>query len=250
MTTLLIRPNRNEPDRVALAAKGLTVLVDPFLTIEQVPNPEGAKRLLDTLRTGEPCWLVVTSHNAWESWLAQCAPGELEDTIVHHPAVHCGAIGETTATILTDLGVSRVTIPGRNDGESLAELIAQTPPCPVVLPSGSISMRSIPRTLAPKGFQVVEEVFYTTDRVVKVPSSVAAVESGEVTSVVFRSPSAVRALFHFVPTPPATLALVCGGRTTAQEVSRLGAEATVISATPTPESVAEAVWMVEKGTAR
>jgi uroporphyrinogen-III synthase len=247
MTTLLIRPNRNEPDRAALEAKGLPVVVDPFLTIEQVPNPEGARRLVDALATGEPCWLVVTSHNAWENWLAQCIPGELENIIVNHPALRCGAIGETTATVLTDLGVAEVTIPGRNDGESLAGLIAHSAPCPVVLPSGSISMRNIPDTLVPQGFQVLEEVFYATDQVVAVPTSVAAIESGEVTSVVFRSPSAVRAFFHFVPTPPATLALVCGGRTTAREVARMGAEATVISATPTPESVAEAVWMIQKG---
>jgi uroporphyrinogen-III synthase len=247
MMTLLIRPNKNEADRVALEARGLEVTVDPFLTIDSVSNPRGAKRLVDTLATGEPCWLVITSHNAWENWLAQCAPGQLEDMIVNHPSLRCGAIGEATARILNDLGVAEVVIPGRHDGESLAELIARSDPCPVVVPSGSLSMRTLPDTLVPKGFSVVEEVFYTTDRVDSVPSSVATIESGEITSVVFRSPSAVRAFFHFVPTPPPSLALVCGGRTTAKEVSRMGLEATVISATPAPESVAEAVWLVEGG---
>jgi len=247
VTTLLIRPNRNEPDRDALVARGLDVAVDPFLTISGFPNPEGALRLLDALRSSEPVWLVVTSLNAWENWIAQLPEGLVEAELVSNPMIRCAAIGEATARVITDLGIADVVIPGQNDGLSLAEVIGRGDPGPVVLPSGSISMRSIPDTLVPMGFSVLEEVFYVTETVTETPQSVADIESGAITSVVFRSPSAVRAFFHFVPHPPPTLALVCGGRTTAREVSRCGAEPTVISALPTPESVADAVWMVERG---
>jgi uroporphyrinogen-III synthase len=247
VTTLLIRPNRNDLDRDCLEEKGLDTRVDPYVTISTVANPTGARRLVDVLATGDPCWLVVTSLNAWENWIAQCSPGEVENLIVNHPQLRCGAIGESTAAVLTEVGVDEVTVPGGNDGESLAELMAHTPACPVVLPSGSLSMKSIPDTLVPQGFTVIEEVFYDTQVVSDPPASVADVLSGKITSVVFRSPSAVRAFFHFIPTPPPTLALVCGGRTTAREVSRCGAEATVISANPTSAAVADAVWMVERG---
>jgi uroporphyrinogen-III synthase len=247
MTTLLIRPNRNEPDREAILAKGLSVTVDPFLTISPVENPEGATRLLDIIQAGGPAWLVVTSLNAWDNWLAQLPTGALEAAIADNRDVRFGAIGETTAEVLYALGIEDVAIPSRRDGDSLADLIAQTQPCPVVLPSGSISMRSIPETLVPRGFPVNEEVFYHTEAVRQEPASVKKILSGEVTSVVFRSPSAVRAFFSFVPEPPATLALVCGGRTTAREVERCGALPTIISVGPTPVEVAEAVWTVERG---
>lgn len=247
MTTLLIRPNRNEPDRDAVLAKGLPVTVDPFLSISPVENPAGAQRLLDALRAGSPVWLVVTSLNAWEGWLSQCQPGEAEAVIAGHPHLRCGAIGETTAAVLSGLGATEVVTPGPANGASLAEAIAGSPPSPIVLPSGSISMRSIPDALVPRGFAVLEEVFYHTERVIDVPASVDAVGRGEVTSVVFRSPSAVRAFFHFVPHPPDSLALVCGGRTTAREVERFGALPTIISATPMPDDVANAIWIVERG---
>jgi len=247
VTTLLIRPNRNDPDREAISARGLTVTVDPFLTISAVDNPEGATRLLDIIRSGEPAWLVVTSLNAWDNWRAQLPEGALEAAIASNRDLRFGAIGETTAEVLYALGIEDVSTPSGRDGDSLADLIAQSEPCPVVLPSGSISMRSIPETLVPRGFPVSEEVFYHTEAVEQEPASVRKILSGEVTSVVFRSPSAVRAFFSFVPEPPSTLALVCGGRTTAREVERCGALPTIISAGPTPAEVAEAVWTVERG---
>jgi uroporphyrinogen-III synthase len=244
MTVLLIRPNRNEPDQEAISGRGFAVTVDPFLTISRVDNPEGATRLLGLLQSGEPAWLVVTSLNAWDNWLAQLPQGAVEQAIANNQTVRCGAIGETTAEVLYALGVQEVAIPSKRDGLSLADLIAQSDPCSVVVPSGSISMRSIPDTLAPRGFPVIEEVFYQTEIVPEKPVSIEKIHSGEVTSVVFRSPSAVRAFFHFVPEPPASLALVCGGRTTAREVERCGALPTIISAGPTPAEVAEAVWTV------
>ena len=247
MTVLLIRPNRNEPDQQALEAKGLAVTVDPFLTIDTVDNPDGAARLLETIQTGEPAWLVVTSLNAWENWVSQLPAGELERALGENKHLRFGAIGDTTAQVLYSLGIDEVAIPDRRDGSSLADLIAQSPPCPVVLPSGSISMRSIPDTLVPRGFPVFEEVFYHTETVSIEPGAVQAIVSGEVTSVVFRSPSAVRAFFYFLPEPPPTLALVCGGRTTAREVERCGALPTIIAAGPSPAEIADAVWVVEQG---
>ena len=247
MTALLIRPNRNEADQEALVARGIDVTVDPFLTISRVENPEGATRLLGIIQSGDPAWLVVTSLNAWDNWLGQLPQGSLEQAIADHRDLRCGAIGDTTAEVLHALGVGEVAIPSRRDGDSLADIIAQSEPCPVVLPSGSISMRSIPDTLVPRGFPVVEEVFYHTETVAHRPASVERILSGDITSVVFRSPSAVRAFFSFLPEPPSSLALVCGGRTTAGEVERCGALPTIISADPSPVDVAEAVWTVEQG---
>ena len=247
MTALLIRPNRNEADQEAIGAQGVEVIVEPFLTISRVDNPEGASRLLGIIQSGEPAWLVVTSLNAWDNWLGQLPQGVLEEAISGHRSLRFGAIGDTTAEVLYALGVDEVAVPSRRDGDSLADIIAQSEASPVVLPSGSISMRSIPETLVPRGFPVVEEVFYHTEAVAKRPASVEKIISGEITSVVFRSPSAVRAFFSFLPEPPNSLALVCGGRTTAREVERCGALPTIISAGPSPAEVAEAVWTVEQG---
>ena len=49
MSVLLLRANRNEHDADALRARGLDVVVDPYLHIAQVDNPDGAARLLEHL---------------------------------------------------------------------------------------------------------------------------------------------------------------------------------------------------------
>jgi uroporphyrinogen-III synthase len=238
MTTLLIRPNRNEVDQAALQEFGIATHVDPYLQIESVPNATGAQRLIEALQEGSPCWLIISSTNAWHYWLEQTPPDVLETlvTVSHH--IKFAAIGEQTASLLHDVGIENVLVPDTKNARSLADLLVQTQPCTVVIPSGSISMRSLPATLVPAGFTVIEEVFYRTEATRHAPESAGRLAELGIDSVLLRSPSAAQAFLASNPTREAGVALICGGMTTAERVRSLGVEPDVICSDPSPRAVA------------
>lgn len=238
MTVLLIRANRNVDDRDALLAEGIDSHTDPYLAIRAVENPSGAQRLVSVLEASDPVWLVITSQNALTYWYQQAPAGSLEALLGKSSHLRYAAIGQTTAQVLAVFGVHNIVIPEGRNSASLADLIAQSPPCPVVIPAGNISMRSLPRRLAPEGFEIVEEVFYATEPVVVTPRTVSLVMAGEIDTVLVRSPSAARAFSRFVPHIPRTLRIVCGGETTAHEVRRLGFAHPLVAEDPSPSAVA------------
>lgn len=239
MKVLLIRPNRNEVDAAELEKLGFEVEVDPYLEIASAPNQAGAKRLLEALRSPGERWLVATSTNALDFWGRLLAPGELESAIAT-PGLRFAAIGSQTKKQLEELGAKVVMVPGRADGASLAQLLAMEPVARVVIPSGSIAMRDIPDTLLTHGFEVISEVVYATEQKTTTPSSVAAIARGEFGAVLLRSPSAVRAFLSFNPKP--NLVLCCAGKTTAAELEKFGLSADLVSQSPDPDVVAEAVF--------
>lgn len=251
MTVLLVRANRNDVDRDALLAVGIDSLTDPYLTIAAVPNAAGALRLLEALGREEPVWLVITSANALTHWYQQCPPGALEAILGKTPEILYGAIGQQTASVLAVFGVGDVVVPGVNDSRSLADIIATYPPSPVVIPSGTISMKSLPQRLVPEGFEVIEEVFYSTEPATEIPRSVALIAEGKIDTVVLRSPSAARAFCALNPHVPPGFRVVCTGETTAAEARRLGVQAPLVTSDPTPITLAKTLASLpRKGTLR
>ena len=240
MSVLLLRANRNEHDAEALRARGLNVVIDPYLQVTQVDNPDGAARLLQELETTAD-WLVVTSINALHYWSEQVPPGSIQSALASRSGLRVGAIGEATAEAVRAFGANEVVTPGEGTSRVLAELLADDPPGVVVLPSGSISMRSIPDTLIPQGFTVIEEVVYRTDIVDIPPLTADSLEDQGIDAVVFRSPSAVRAFHRFHQSLPANIRLVASGPTTAEALTHAGwsAHATTVSASPS--ALADAV---------
>jgi len=241
MTVLLIRANRNVDDRDALLAEGIDSHTDPYLSIRAVENPTGAQRLVSFLEVSEPVWLVITSQNALTYWYQQAPAGSLEAVLGKSTHIRYAAIGQTTAQVLEVFGVDNIVIPEGRNSASLADLIAQSPPCPVVIPAGNISMRSLPQRLTPEGFEIVEEIFYATEPVQVIPRTVSLVMAGEIDTVLVRSPSAARAFFSFVPLIPRNLRIVCGGETTANEVRRLGFAYPLVAQDPSPHAVARLI---------
>jgi len=241
MSVLLIRPRRNEDDRAALEAQGIECIVEPWLEVSVVPNAAGAMRLIGLLGQPGTTWLVVTSLNAIDFWQQQLPEGLLEETIRHNPSIRFAAIGESTARRARELGASEVLLAEEGTSRYVADAIAAFDPAPVVLPSGSISMRSIPETLTPKGFVMHEEVFYTTAVVDTAPASALQAERGELDAVVVRSPSAARALHQHCPRPHPTVALIATGPTTAREMTRLGLPVWATSPSASPDAVAHTV---------
>ena len=241
MTVLLIRPNRNDVDQEALAQVGIDSVIDPYLEIEAVQNPEGALRLLDTLRDSPTSWLIVSSANALSYWLEQLPAGAFESVVASAPTLRFAAIGEQTAQVLHDCGISQVLIPDTKNARSLAQMLAETEPCTVVLPTGAISMRSLPDTLIPAGFTVVEEVFYHTQPVSTRPPTAGNLRSLGIDCVVLRSPSAAQAFLSFNPEQEPGVSLVCGGPTTAGRLRSLGVEPDLVCADPNPVAVAREI---------
>ena len=240
MSVLLIRANRNDRDKEVLASRGFDVIVEPYLQIAQIDNPEGAARLLNALKS-EADWLVVTSVNALHYWSNQVEENSIAATIGARPELRIAAIGDTTATAVRNLGAREVVTPDEGTSRVLADVLGEYRPGIIVLPSGSISMRSIPDTLTPRGFTVLEETFYRIDVVDEPPSTADSLTGHGVDVVVFRSPSAVRAFKHFHQSIPEPVLLVASGPTTAAEILEAGWQTDATATNSSAEALADAV---------
>lgn len=226
MKVLLIRPNRNQSDAEKFEAQGFETLVDPYLEISRFENPKGALRMLEALRSKSSKWFVNSSVNGFEHFLAQLPAGSLQS--LDKSTIRFAAIGEATRQQLWDQGIEEVLLAPETTGQSLADKMLEIEKTPVVIPAGTIAMRQIPDQFSAAQLDVISDVVYRTKFVDKTPVSVALVESGEIDAVVFRSPSAVRAFFHF--NQSLRIKFVCLGPTTAKQLESLGFRPDVIAA--------------------
>jgi uroporphyrinogen-III synthase len=237
MKILLIRANRNEVDREAFEAQGIETVIDPFLQIEQVENLAGAQLMLDALKGERPKWLILTSSNALTYWQNLLPAGALQETIKNTSNIRFAAIGSQTEKQLLSLGAKTVIRAGNSDSESLGQLLAGYEVAPAIIPAGDIAMKNLENHLLANGSPIVSEVVYSTRAVISPPRSIGEISSGEITGVLFRSPSAVRSFFSFVPDPK--LLLLCGGATTANAVRKMNREPDFVSVDPDPEAIAK-----------
>ena len=233
---LLIRANRNDVDAAALERLGIPVAIDPYLSITPSGNGGGARRLLASLEEPQPTWLIATSTNALAFFEGLLKPGELERVIRKNPNLRFAAIGKQSKTELEQRGATGVVTPDDAYAESLADVLVRTEPRRAVIPSGSIAMDTLTEALGRNGFDVRSEVVYNTEMVTKAPRSCAAVQRGEISAVVFRSPSAVRAFHRF--NGAANITVFCTGRTTARQAQQLGFTVAGVADNPSPDSVA------------
>lgn len=239
---LLIRADNNESDQVALTKLGIPSLIDPYLEIRVAKDSSDAEQLLSILeRSDAPLWLVATSVNAFKYWSQIVGEDRLRSAISKHQDVKFAAVGEATANVLRHLGAKEVLIAHDSTGQSLADdLAGMTVTGHVLVPGGNLAMKTLPSTLASVGWQVSTAVVYTTSRVEKEPGSAHLIRDKEVSAILFRSPSAVRALTHFVPRPE--VGLVCTGPTTAGALTDQGLIPTAISSKPSSEVVASTIY--------
>ena len=247
MKVLLIRANRNEVDKKALADLGIDSVIDPYLDISIFANANGANRMLQALQSGiQPTWLVVTSTNALDYFDQNLEPGQLDAVIRDSKTLKYAAIGEQTAQLLAERGASKILTPrqsNRNnsaDSQSLAEVLCGTPKGLAVIPAGSIAMAGLSQELRASGFDVITEVVYQTHAVTQAPSSVARISAGEIDAVLLRSPSAARAFSSFIG--DTKIPIFCAGKTTATQAESLGLEVIAVSPDPSPSHVAKTIF--------
>jgi uroporphyrinogen-III synthase len=238
---LLIRASGNEADADALAKFGIGSVVDPYLQLSIAPDARPALTLLSEIASCiPPIWIIATSANAIEYWAKLVGENTLRKTFTSQRDLHFAAIGVKTAEMLGRYGAKEVLVPPKANSLALAEVLVSDPrPGHAFIPGGNLAMQNLPTSLLAAGWQVSTATVYVTETVVLEPISVQLLRNQEISAILLRSPSAVRALTHFVPSPK--IPLVCAGATTAIAVQTQGLKVATISAEPTPTSVAVAV---------
>lgn len=240
---LLIRSAGNEEDAAALAEQGITALVDPYLKITTSANSDDAEEMLMKLKViPDPIWLVATSVNAIECWAELVGAETLKKVLIERHELKFAAIGEKTASILMKYGAKDVLIPKEASAAALVTVLSGFSKANLVLPSGNIAMKTLPFKLNQTGWIVHRGIVYDTEFVKSPPKSVDLIKKGEIAAIIFRSPSSVRAFFSFVD--DVQIPLICAGDTTARELESLKKECAIISDSPKPVSVAQAVKKV------
>jgi uroporphyrinogen-III synthase len=239
MKVLLIRPNRNEADQLALQKVGIESVIDPYLGILQVDNYSGALRMLKALQNPNPKWLVLTSSNALTFWKNLLPSGALEETIAKSTTISFAAIGSQTELQLKQLGAKEVLRADEANSESLGWKLASLEPKVAVIPAGSIAMKNLEQKILQSDFDVITEVVYETLTLTQEPSSVCQVLNREFDAVLLRSPSAARAFLHFIPNPE--LLLICGGKTTGETLLSLGYSIGLLCEDPDSTAIAKRI---------
>ena len=239
---LLIRADNNESDESALSELGIPAIIDPYLEIEVADDHREGIHLLELLEDSDsPLWLIATSANALKYWAKIVGRDRLSGAIQGQKHLKCAAVGKATADALRDLGAGEVLLPKESTAKSLADdLVAGQSVSHALIPGGNLAMRTLPETLTTAGWSVSAAVVYATSRVGNEPKSAQLVRDKEVSSILFRSPSAVRALTHFVHHP--NVLLVCAGTTTAQALELQGLPVAALSPSPSAEVVASTIY--------
>jgi uroporphyrinogen-III synthase len=239
---LLIRSSNNEVDEAALTNLGIPSLIDPYIEINVADDPNEGERLLSLLEgSDDQMWLLATSVNAMKFWARIVGEDRLRAAIAARSDVRFAAVGQTTADALRNFGASDVLIPSEATAKSLAEAMVGTSSTGhALVPGGNLAMKSLPSTLISAGWQVSTAVVYTTSPVEKEPKSAHLIREGEIGAILFRSPSAVRALTHFLPNP--AVPLICAGTTTAQALVDQGLVVAAISPKPSAQVVASTIY--------
>lgn len=151
------------------------------------------------------------------------------------------AFGAATATAITDRGIEARTLTATT-GAELGEVLA-IPSGQVVLARSDHALGDLPAVLRQRGAAVREITAYRTVPAAtgNITGIAAALESGEIDTVVIGSPSAVDALVAALGVPALSRVLcVALGPTTARHATQLGLRARVAVA-PTARAVANVI---------
>jgi hydroxymethylbilane synthase len=245
---LLVRSEGNESDADRLADLGIATISEPYVNISAATDAGMDQSLVDALTNcaADPevaarTWLVATSPMTVPTWLMGQGESLARAAAAAAAAgVRAAATGARTAATLSDLGFRDVLVPEDSSAAGLLHAIQGEPPSTALFPHGNLALRTLPDGLTSLGWQVMESVVYDTKTVTARPASAALVERSEVSAVVLRSPSAVRALTHHVSVPE-DVNIICAGRTTAQAATEAGLTIAAVAPSPSSPDIARTV---------
>lgn len=244
---LLIRSEGNETDAESLRALGIDSIDDPYVRIAPVGDSMMAHMLVEQLRerADEQTWFIATSPMTLPALVELVGEHVLREAIASAVSrgVQAAATGERTARTLRELGFPKVMVPVVSSAKALVEEFADMPPARAMFPCGNLALDTLPDGLRQLGWHVAQVVVYDTWTVSQAPMSVELIRRCEVSAIVLRSPSAARALVHFV-LPPIPIPVICAGETTAQAARELELDVVAVAASPSADDVASTVAAV------
>ena len=244
LPVLLIRSEGNDSDAESLNALGIDSIDDPYVRIAPVGDSMMAHMLVEQLRerADEQTWFIATSPMTMPALIELVGEHVLREAIASAVSrgVHAAATGERTARTLRDLGFPKVMVPMVSSAKALVEELADLPPARAMFPCGNLALDTLPDGLKQLGWHLAQVVVYDTTTVMQEPMSVELIRTGQLSAVILRSPSAARALVHFVA-PPLAMPVICAGSTTADAARDLGIEVAAVAASPGADDVAAAV---------
>jgi uroporphyrinogen-III synthase len=247
----------NARDSAALAAVGLEPVVDPYLQVSPVADPEPARRLAARLPVAG--WLVLSSARTIPAWEALVGADALGEALVAAGRVGLtvAAVGPVTAASLPE-GIPVDLIAHRPHAQALlADLLAVQPtPSRALLPGSAAARPTLADGLRAAGWQVEAAAVYDTQPVTATPATAAAVAAGRsagsagsadslgsvgsqgIDAVLLRSPSAVAAVARYAVRPGSGLVVATVGPTTTAAARARGWRPLSFP-DPDPERVAE-----------
>ena len=195
---LLIRPDGNDRDAVALGGQGIESWIEPVLEIGPPDDPTRPARLADELDSlGAGDWLLVTSPRTWSHWqrTAERLPERLAAAAERGVRVAC--VGASSAAALPALPAGRMLISGGISAEDLlAELLALPRPAGrrprALLPASAQARGVLVDGLRAAGWQVDTAACYQTRP--RQPDADSPIWGAGFSAVLVRSPSAADAL--------------------------------------------------------
>ncbi len=209
---LVVRPDGNEADAVALRAAGFPVLVDPYLGVVPATDHSPARGLLAELATSGPAdWLVLTSPRAMAAWAGLVGADALTQVLAaaRTRGVRLAAVGASTAASLE----SDVDLVGPSGAEGLVAALNAFSPGTALVPASAIARPELTDGLTAAGWNVRTAAVYDTVPVSLRPSSSGALSSGNLAGVVLRSPSAVEAVAQWATIAEGTKVFAVGPTT-------------------------------------
>ncbi|MFM8155552.1 MAG: uroporphyrinogen-III synthase [Actinomycetes bacterium] len=247
LPVLLIRSEGNDTDAESLAALGIDSIDDPYVRIAPVGDSMMAHMLVEQLRerADEQTWFIATSPMTMPALIELVGEHVLREAIASAVSrgVHAAATGERTARTLRDLGFTKVMVPMVASAKALVEELADLPPARAMFPCGNLALDTLPDGLRQLGWHLAQVVVYETSTVTQEPKSVELIRRCEISAIVLRSPSAARALVHFL-SPPIPIPVICAGVTTADAARGLGLDVVAVADSPGADDVAVAVRRV------
>ena len=234
---LLIRGIGNDRDERALASHGIPTVSESFTEITAGKSEE-ALRLLEIAKGGDG-WVIITSRNGIDFWSSLVQPQSLATIFRSNLALKFAAVGLGSAEALTSLGVTEVLTPVERNSQGLLDLLSAHPPATALIPLGNLSRKTLPDGLSSLGWTIHTGLLYNNAPLTHAPAAINGLLSGDYSALLLRSPSAARALAHFLPNT--SVPLICGDESTAQAARELALNVTAVGDDPSPEMIAKLV---------
>jgi uroporphyrinogen III methyltransferase/synthase len=225
--------------RTKFEAAGARVIEIP--TIEIKPVDDWTEVDAAVARLGEYQWLIFTSANALDLFMARA---QLMNKSVTTPIA---VVGSATARCLRDWGLEAAVVPKEFRAEGLLEAMpADLEGTSILFPRAEVAREMLPVELRRRGAQVDVRVVYRTVRPDPHGNAFQKIASSEhIDCIVFTSPSAVRNLAESVEQPITeilkSIPIAVIGPVTADAARELGLTVGIIPAESTIDSLVLAV---------